>query len=83
MSIKAIDSMEEKKETATYIRFANIWAGSCNFIFSNMAAVIRAGQTSVNFCNLSCTFVFQSVAVPSGRFSNPPTSASSVRCALL
>ena len=60
--------------------FANIGAGRCNFIFSNMAAFVRAGQTSVGICRLSCTFVFQSAAVPGGRFSNPPTSASPVRC---
>jgi hypothetical protein len=29
------------------------------FIFSNIAAVVRAGQTSVGFWLLSCTFVFQ------------------------
>jgi len=48
-----------------------------------MAAVVRAGQTSVGFWLLSCTFVFQSAAVPGGRFSNPPTSQSPVRCASL
>jgi len=41
-----------------------------------MAAVVRAGQTSVGICRLSCTFVFQSAAVPGGRFSNSPTSPS-------
>jgi len=46
------------------------------FIFSNMAAVVRAGQTSLGFCRLSCTFVFQSAAVPGGRFSNTPPSPS-------
>jgi len=49
------------------------------FIISNMAAVVRAGQTSVGFWLISCTFVFQSAAVPGGRFSNPPTSQSPVR----
>ncbi len=49
------------------------------FISSNMAAVVRAGQTSVGICRLSCTFVFQSAAVPGGRFSNPPTTPSPVR----
>jgi hypothetical protein len=44
-----------------------------------MAAVVRAGQTSVGFWLLSCTFVFQSAAVPGGRFSNPPTSQSPER----
>jgi hypothetical protein len=34
------------------------------FIISNMAAVVRAGQASVGFWLLSCTFVFQSAAVP-------------------
>jgi len=29
-----------------------------------MAAVVWAGQTSVGFWFLSCTFVFQSAAVP-------------------
>jgi len=41
-----------------------------------MAAVVPAGQTLVGFWLLSCTFVFQSAAVPGGRFSNPPTSQS-------
>jgi len=45
-----------------------------------MAAVVRAGQASMGICLLSCTFVFQSAAVPGGRFSNPPTSPSPVRC---
>jgi hypothetical protein len=31
-----------------------------------MAAVVRAGQTSVGFCRLSCIFFFQSAAVPGG-----------------
>jgi len=47
-----------------------------------MAAVVRAGQTSVGFWLLSCTFVFQSAAVPGGRFSNPPTSQSPARYVL-
>jgi len=46
------------------------------FIISNMAAVVRAGQASMGFWLLSCTFVFQSAAVVGGRFSNPPTSQS-------
>ena len=46
------------------------------FIISNMAAVVPAGQTLVGFWLLSCTVVFQSAAVPGGRFSNPPTSQS-------
>jgi hypothetical protein len=50
------------------------------FISSNMAAFVRAGQTSVSICRLSCTFVFQSAAVPGGRFSNPPTTPSPVLC---
>jgi len=29
-----------------------------------MAAVVRAGQASLGICRLSCTFVFQSAAVP-------------------
>jgi hypothetical protein len=44
-----------------------------------MAAVVRAGQTSLGFWLLSCTFVFQSAAVPGRRFSNSPTSQSPVR----
>jgi len=44
-----------------------------------MAAVVRAGQASVGFWLLSCTFVFQSAAVLGGRFSNPPTSQSPER----
>ena len=39
------------------------------FGISNIAAVVRAGQTSVGFWLLSCTFVFQSAAVP-GLISN-------------
>ena len=49
------------------------------FIIGNMAAVVRAGQASLGFWLLSCTFVFQSAAVPGGRFPNPPTSQSPVR----
>ena len=44
-----------------------------------MAAVVRAGQTSVGFWLLSCTFVFQSAAVVGGRFSNPMPAQSPVR----
>jgi hypothetical protein len=36
----------------------------------------------MGFWLLSCTFVFQSAAVPGGRFSNPPTSQGPVRCLL-
>jgi len=48
------------------------------FIFSNMAAVVRAGQTSVGICRLSCKFVFQAAAVLGRRFSNSPTSPSPI-----
>ena len=45
------------------------------FIISNIAAVVRAGQTSVNFWLLSCTFVFQSAAVPGLTFFKSPNIA--------
>jgi len=48
------------------------------FVFSNVAAVVRAGQTSLGFCRLSCTLIFQSAAVQGGRFSNSPTSPSPI-----
>ena len=41
---------------------------------------IGAGQASLNFCSLSCTFVFQSAAVTGGRFSNSMPAQSPVRC---
>jgi len=44
-----------------------------------MAAVVRAGQTTVGIWLLSCTFVYESAAVQGGRFSNLPTSQSPVR----
>jgi hypothetical protein len=50
------------------------------FIISNIAAIVRAGQTSVGICRLSYTFVFQSAAVPGGRNTNSRTLASPVRC---
>ena len=40
--------MEEKR--THNMGFANIGAGRCNFIFSKMAAVVRAGQASVGIC---------------------------------
>ena len=40
-----------------------------------MAAVVRAGQASVGFWLLSCTFVFQSAAVPGLTFFKSPTIA--------
>jgi len=51
------------------------------FIFSNMAAVVRAGQTSVGLWLLSCTFVFQSAAVPGLTFFKSPNIAKPYRCA--
>ena len=42
------------------------------FIFYNIAAVVRAGQTSVGFWLLSCTFIFQSEAVPGFTFLKSP-----------
>ncbi len=65
------------KRLTNYRRFSTTWGLAILgqdvviFIISNMAAVVRAGQTSVGICRLSCTFVFQSSAVPGGRFSNP------------
>ena len=50
------------------------------FISSNMATVVRAGQTSVGFWLLSCTFVFQSASVPGLTFFNYP--AISNTCSL-
>jgi len=40
-----------------------------------MAAVVRAGQASVGFWLLSCTFVFQSAAVPGLTFFKSPNIA--------
>jgi len=40
-----------------------------------MAAVVRAGQTSVGLWLLSCTFVFQSAAVPGLTFFKSPNIA--------
>jgi len=45
------------------------------FIIINMAAVVRAGQTSVGFWLLSCTFVFQSAAVSGLTFFKSPNIA--------
>ena len=45
------------------------------FIFSNIAAVVRAGQASVGFWLLSGTYVFQSAAVPGLTFSKSPNIA--------
>jgi len=44
-----------------------------------MAAVVRAGQASVGFWLLSCTFVFQLAAVPGLTFFKSPTSQSPFR----
>jgi hypothetical protein len=41
-----------------------------------MGAGVLAGQASVGFWLLSCTFVFQSTAVPGLTFFTPPTSQS-------
>jgi hypothetical protein len=56
---------------AANMGFANIGAGRCNFIFSNMAAVVRAGQTSVSI--LSYLVHQQSISSGSGRtfFKSP------------
>ena len=57
------------KRLTNYRRFSTTWGFAILgqdvviFIISNMAAVVRAGQTSVGFWLLSCTFVFQSAAV--------------------
>jgi hypothetical protein len=40
-----------------------------------MAAVVRAGQASVGFWLLSCTFVFQSASVPGLTFFKSPNIA--------
>ena len=40
-----------------------------------MAAVVRAGQASLNFWLLSCTFVFQSTAFPGLTFFKSPNIA--------
>jgi hypothetical protein len=45
------------------------------FNFGNMAAVVRAGQASMGFWLLSCTFVFQSAAVPGLTFFKSPNIA--------
>ena len=45
------------------------------FIISNMAAVVWAGQASVGFWLLFCTFVFQSAAVPGLTFFKFPNIA--------
>ena len=45
------------------------------FNISNMAAVVRAGQASLNFWLLSCTFIFQSASVPGLTFSKSPNIA--------
>jgi len=45
------------------------------FIISNMPAVVWAGQASVGFWLLSCTFVFQSAAVPGLTFFKFPNIA--------
>ena len=55
--------MNKSNEPLTW-GFAILGQDVVIFIFSNMAAVVRAGQASVGFWLLSCTFVFQSAAVP-------------------
>ena len=54
------------------------------FGISNMAAFVRAGQTSVGFWLLSCTFVFQSAAVTGLTFFKSPNIAKPCSlCAIL
>jgi hypothetical protein len=65
---------EEKGERTTW-GFAILGQDVVIFIISNMAAVVRAGQTSMGFWWLSCTFVFQSAAVPGLTFFKSPNIA--------
>ena len=53
------------------------------FIISNMAAVVRAGQASVGFWVLSCTFVFQSAAVPGLTLFKSPNIAKPYSLAVI
>jgi hypothetical protein len=65
---------EEKGERTTW-GFAILGLDVVIFISSNMAAVVRAGKASLNFWLLSCTFVFQSAAVPGLTFFKSPNIA--------
>jgi hypothetical protein len=66
--------VDEERQPPTW-GFAILGQDVVTFIFSNMAAVVRAGQASVCFWLLSCTFVFQSAAVPGLTFFKFPNIA--------
>ena len=55
--------------------FVQAWQDVVYFGFCSLSAIVRGWQASLNFCNSSCSFVFQSAAFPGLVFFKSPNIA--------